>query len=47
MSSLQTFRVLGISSGSALDGIDASIIITDGVDVFDICPHGSIDASLY
>jgi len=37
MSSLQTFRVLGISSGSALDGVDASIIVTDGVDVFDIC----------
>lgn len=37
MPSLQTYHALGISSGSELDGINASIITTDGVDVFEIC----------
>lgn len=39
MPSLQTYRVLGISSGSELDGINASVIVSDGVDVFEICDN--------
>lgn len=35
MPSLQTYHVLGIASGSELEGINASIITTDGVDVFE------------
>ena len=35
MNSLQTATVLGLTSGSALDGINAAIIKTDGVDVFE------------
>ena len=35
MSLVHTTKVLGLSSGSSLDGINAAIIITDGVDVFE------------
>lgn len=35
MNPIQTYKVLGLSSGSSLDGINASIITTDGVDVFE------------
>lgn len=31
---LQTYHALGLSCGSELDGINASVIVTDGVDVF-------------
>lgn len=37
MPSLQTYRALGLSSGSELDGLIASVIVTDGVDVFEMC----------
>jgi len=35
MSSVHTVKVLGFSSGSSLDGVNAAIITTDGVDVFE------------
>ena len=35
MNPIQAYKVLGLSSGSSLDGINASIITTDGVDVFE------------
>ena len=35
MNSIHTLKVLGMTSGSSLDGINAAIITTDGVDVFD------------
>lgn len=35
MSSVHATKVLGLTSGSSLDGVNASIIITDGVDVFE------------
>ena len=38
MSQLQTFKVLGLSSGSELEGLNAAVITTDGVDVFDFGP---------
>ena len=34
MNSIHTATVLGLSSGSSLDGINAAMITTDGVDVF-------------
>ncbi len=34
MSQLQTFKVLGLASGSELDGVRAAVITTDGIDVF-------------
>ncbi len=36
MNSVHTHCVLGLASGSSLDGINASILTTDGVDIFDI-----------
>lgn len=36
MSSIHATKVLGLTSGSSLDGVNASIIITDGVDIFEI-----------
>lgn len=35
MSQLQTFKALGLSSGSELESLRAAIITTDGVDVFE------------
>jgi anhydro-N-acetylmuramic acid kinase len=35
MSSIHAIKVLGLTSGSSLDGVNASIITTDGVDVFE------------
>lgn len=35
MSQLQTFKTLGLASGSELDSLRAAIITTDGVDVFE------------
>ena len=35
MSSIHVTKVLGLTSGSSLDGVNASIITTDGVDVFE------------
>ena len=35
MNLIRTYKVLGMTSGSALDGINAAIITTDGVDVFE------------
>lgn len=35
MNSIHTLRVLGMTSGSSLDGINAAIITTDGVDIFE------------
>lgn len=35
MSQLQTFKSLGLASGSELDSLHAAIITTDGVDVFE------------
>ena len=35
MSSIHATKVLGLTSGSSLDGVNASIIVTDGVDVFE------------
>lgn len=35
MNSIHTFKALGMASGSSLDGINAAIITTDGVDVFE------------
>ena len=35
MSSIHAIKVLGLTSGSSLDGVNASIIVTDGVDVFE------------
>ena len=35
MSSIHATKVLGLTSGSSLDGVNASIIITDGIDVFE------------
>ena len=35
MNSIHTLKVLGMTSGSSLDGINAAIITTDGVDVFE------------
>ena len=33
---IQAYKVLGLASGSSLDGINASVITTDGVDIFNI-----------
>ena len=35
MDTVHAQRVLGLISGSSLDGINAAIITTDGVDVFE------------
>ena len=35
MSSIHATKVLGLTSGSSLDGVNASIITTDGIDVFE------------
>ena len=35
MNSIHSHKVLGLTSGSALDGINAAIITTDGVDIFE------------
>ena len=35
MSSIHATKVLGLTSGSSLDGVNASIIVTDGVDIFE------------
>ncbi|MBR1948318.1 MAG: anhydro-N-acetylmuramic acid kinase, partial [Alphaproteobacteria bacterium] len=35
MSSIHATKVLGLTSGSSLDGVNASIIITDGIDVYE------------
>ncbi len=35
MNSIHTLKVLGMTSGSSLDGINAAIITTDGVDIFE------------
>ncbi len=35
MNSIHTAKVLGMTSGSSLDGINAAIITTDGVDIFE------------
>ena len=35
MNSIHTSKVLGMTSGSSLDGINAAIITTDGIDVFE------------
>ena len=34
MNSIEAYKVLGLASGSSLDGVNASIITTDGVDIF-------------
>ena len=36
MSQLKTYRALGLASGSELDGLRCSVIVSDGIDVFDI-----------
>ena len=36
MPSLKTYRVLGLSSDSSLEGLTASVIVSDGVDVFEL-----------
>lgn len=38
MDTLHARRVLGLISGSSLDGINAAVISTDGIDVFDFGP---------
>ena len=35
MYSIHTSKILGLTSGSSMDGINAAIITTDGVDVFE------------
>lgn len=35
MSSIHATKVLGLTSGSSLDGVNAAIIVTDGVDVYE------------
>lgn len=34
MNSIGAYKVLGLASGSSLDGVNASIITTDGIDIF-------------
>ena len=34
MNSIEAYKVLGLASGSSLDGVNASIITTDGIDIF-------------
>lgn len=38
MDTLHSLRILGLMSGSSLDGINAAVISTDGVDIFDFGP---------
>ena len=35
MNSIHTATVLGLTSGSSLDGVNAAVLTTDGVDVFE------------
>ena len=38
MDLLRPLRALGMMSGSSLDGVNAAVITTDGVDIFDFGP---------
>lgn len=39
METIRTLNALGLMSGSSLEGVDAALISTDGVDVYDFGPH--------
>lgn len=48
MTTIKTFNALGLMSGSSIDGVDAALISTDGVDVYNFGPflHTAYDEPL-